>query len=177
MLVVSESSSLAASAASSSRRRAKPSRGVACSRTKQSSSHVATAASQSLPPSRGSPDEAITSTSPEPTSRMETSKVPPPRSKTITRVSSFWSSANVSAAASGSRNSRTRSRPARRRGLRGEALRIVKVGGTVTTAEVERRPNCLGLCEELAHELRRHRDRRDRTPECRTREGTHECSR
>ena len=154
VVACSDSASFAASDASSSRRRAKPSSGLPCSLTNLSSSHEAMHWSQSLPPRRGSPEEATTSTTPLPTSRMETSKVPPPRSKTITRVSCACSSANESAAASGSRSRRTcvargavsGEREGERAGgacaarahvleageqarrLGGDALRVVKVG-------------------------------------------------
>mmetsp|Transcript_4961 Transcript_4961/g.15659 ORF Transcript_4961/g.15659 Transcript_4961/m.15659 type:complete len:263 (-) Transcript_4961:1238-2026(-) len=134
-----ESATFASSAASSSRRRALPSmdaREPTCA-IKSSASQSAMTASQSLPPSRGSPAVATTSTTcsrpSPPISTIETSNVPPPKSKTITR--SGWPAATppppaalfsappsllrdcrayTSAAASGSRSSETRGTPASR---------------------------------------------------------------
>ncbi len=68
--------------------------------------------SQSLPPRWVSPAVARTSTMPSPTSRIDTSNVPPPRSKTSTVSCARLSIPYASAAAVGSLMIRRTSRPA-----------------------------------------------------------------
>ncbi|CAM5721787.1 hypothetical protein SFUMM280S_02053 [Streptomyces fumanus] len=68
--------------------------------------------SQSSPPSRVSPLVALTSMTPSPISSSDTSKVPPPRSKTRTVWSFSRSRPYASAAAVGSLMIRSTFRPA-----------------------------------------------------------------
>ncbi len=68
--------------------------------------------SKSSPPRWLLPDVANTSNTPSPSSRMETSNVPPPRSNTRTLPSSSLSTPYARAAAVGSLMIRSTSRPA-----------------------------------------------------------------
>mmetsp|Transcript_19353 Transcript_19353/g.66728 ORF Transcript_19353/g.66728 Transcript_19353/m.66728 type:complete len:282 (-) Transcript_19353:511-1356(-) len=97
---------------------------------------VSRCSSKSSPPSIVSPFVALTSKTPPEISRMETSKVPPPRSKTATNLpSSALSMPYASAAAVGSLMMRRTSRPAMRpASLVAWRCWSLKCAGTVTTA-------------------------------------------
>src|SRR3954463_2241870 len=75
-------------------------------------SHSMIRSSRSSPPRWVSPLVAFTSTTPSPTSRIEMSKVPPPKSYTAIVSSFFLSSPYARAAAVGSLTMRLTSRPA-----------------------------------------------------------------
>jgi hypothetical protein len=109
-----ESSILAFSAASLSRCSAIWSlrRSIAFAFWNVSQSHLMTASSKSSPPRCVSPFVDFTSKTPSPTSRIEMSNVPPPRSKTAMRWLFFLSRPKASAAAVGSLMMRSTLRPA-----------------------------------------------------------------
>ena len=112
--VTETSSTLAFSAASNSRCSACGSlrRSMPFSFWNSSARWSTSRRSKSSPPRWVSPAVARTSTTPSPTSRMLTSNVPPPRSKTSTVSCAFLSSPYASAAAVGSLMMRSTSSPA-----------------------------------------------------------------
>src|SRR5829696_7021553 len=116
VLVVEESSFLAFSAASTRRWVAILSleRSIPSAFLNSCTIHSTTLASKSSPPRWLFPLVALTSKTPSPSVRIETSNVPPPRSKTRMVCSSSLSSPYARAAAVGSLMMRLTSRPAMR---------------------------------------------------------------
>ncbi len=114
--ITDESSILAFSAASRNRCKACRSsrRSMPWSRLNPSATKSTIRSSQSSPPKWVSPFVAFTSITPSPTSRMLTSNVPPPRSKTKIVSSVFLSKPYAKAAAVGSLMILNTSRPAMR---------------------------------------------------------------
>src|SRR5918998_114699 len=103
--------------------------------------HSTTRESQSSPPRWLSPEVALTSTTPSPISSRETSKVPPPRSKTRIVWSSPLSSPYASAAAVGSLTMRWTLSPAiSPASLVAWRWASEKYAGTVITASVTGSP-------------------------------------
>mmetsp|Transcript_107949 Transcript_107949/g.304149 ORF Transcript_107949/g.304149 Transcript_107949/m.304149 type:complete len:271 (-) Transcript_107949:3-815(-) len=93
--------------------------------------------SKSSPPRRVSPFVARTSQTPLPTSKIETSKVPPPRSKTMIVSLFFLSSPYANEAAVGSFTIRSTSKPAMTpASFVARRCESLKYAGTVTTALV-----------------------------------------
>mmetsp|Transcript_14824 Transcript_14824/g.25301 ORF Transcript_14824/g.25301 Transcript_14824/m.25301 type:complete len:228 (+) Transcript_14824:975-1658(+) len=136
-------SRLAFSAASRNRCMAKlsPDKSIPDSCLKDLSKYSNNSSSKSSPPSMVLPFVALTSNTPPEISRMETSKVPPPRSKTAIVFPSALSIPYANAAAVGSLMIRSTSKPAifpaSLVACRCESL---KYAGTVTTALLTSRP-------------------------------------
>mmetsp|Transcript_14899 Transcript_14899/g.51167 ORF Transcript_14899/g.51167 Transcript_14899/m.51167 type:complete len:320 (-) Transcript_14899:270-1229(-) len=137
VLLSVESSSFAFTAASVRRWSAprSPDRSTPRSLLKSSTSQSTMTLSQSSPPRCVSPAVASTSNTPSPTSRMDTSNVPPPRSNTRMVSCTLRSNPYARLAAVGSLITRRASRPAMRAAsLVAWRCESLKYAGTVTTA-------------------------------------------